>query len=169
MFDKLKNIKPRDIHRRGYYLDTETGEIIAGIAYIYEKRKEKREAKKVAKKVFKKQIDRGDIDIDSLPTIENVDMLIERIRHMYSRYGHTYDNLKSICIKIIQDHMAEQPKEYRQYIIAKREEISQCIKILYEPSDQETIEITSERLVTILNMNMWTMELSDMLVDYVYE
>ena len=65
--------------------------------------------------------------------------------------------------------MAEHPKEYRQYIIEQREEISQCIKILYEPSDQETIEITSERLVTILNMKMWTLELSDMLVDYVYE
>lgn len=169
MFDKLKNIKPRDIHKRGYFLDTETGEIIEGIAYVYDKRKQKREAKKVAKKVFKRQIDRGDIDIASLPTIENVDMVIERIRHMFSRYGHTYDNLKSICIKIIQDHMAEHPKEYRQYIIEQREEISQCIKILYEPSDQETIEITSERLVTILNMHMWTLELSDMLVDYVYE
>lgn len=169
MVDKLKNIKPRDIHRRGYYLDTETGEIIGGIEYIYNRRKEKREAKKIAKKVFKKKLENRQIELDELPTIDSVGMLIERIQTMHSIYGHEYANLKSICIHIINENMREQPKEYREYIKNAREKISECLEVLLAPSNQETIEIYSEELVRVLNMNTMTLALNDMLVDYVYE
>lgn len=169
MLDMLKNIKPRDIHKRGYYLDTETGEIIEGIEYIYNRRKERREAKKIAKKVFKKKLENGTIDTVDMPIIDSVEMLIERIQNMHSIYGHEYANLKSICIDIINSNMQDNPKDYREYIKMAREKISECLEVLLAPSNQETIEIYSEELVRVLNRNTMTLELNDMLVDYVYD
>lgn len=169
MFNKLKSIKPRDIHKRGYYLDIDTGEIIGGIEYIYNRRKEKREAKNIAKKVFKKKLENRDIDIIELPIIDSVEMLLERIQNMHSIYGHEYANLKSICIYIINANLSEHPKEYREYIKNELLKISECLEVLLAPSNQETIEIYSEELVRVLNMNIMSLELNDMLVDYVYE